>query len=193
MPLRSPARTPSVGAVRSVLPPRKNIRPRNSGVPGCAARNRASVVRAARRLDASISRETGMYLVVPLVVPDDRAKYGIRPGQVTPQVREGRLPVLLPEGFVFAQRHAALVVGDGADAVETMIAAEARVPGVADQAQQGAPLLVGDVEAIEGRHSAAGVAAEGEVGGTADQRRGRHGCSLRGTEAYRRLQGAGKV
>ena len=37
---------------------------------------------AARLLDRTISRETGMYLVGPWVVPLDSARYGIRPGQV---------------------------------------------------------------------------------------------------------------
>ncbi len=59
------------------------MRPVNRRASGRAARNRASVVRAARRLDATISRDTGTYFVVPLVVPEERAKYGMRPGQVT--------------------------------------------------------------------------------------------------------------
>jgi hypothetical protein len=40
-------------------------------------------VRPAFWLEATMARDTGMYLVLPLVVPDDRAKYGMRPGQVT--------------------------------------------------------------------------------------------------------------
>src|SRR6516162_3701324 len=85
MPLRSPAWVcgkEGSGRLRSVLPPRKNIRPVNSAASGWAARNQARLVRAARRLDASIAAETGMYFVEPVVVPDDRAKYGTGPGQV---------------------------------------------------------------------------------------------------------------
>jgi hypothetical protein len=33
-------------------------------------------------LEASICAETGMYLVEPVVVPDEKARYGICPGQV---------------------------------------------------------------------------------------------------------------
>src|SRR5262249_17432085 len=85
MPLRSPARVcgkEGSGRLRSVLPPRKNIRPVNSAASGWAARNQARLGRAGRRLDASIAAETGMYLVEPVVVPDDRARYGTGPGQV---------------------------------------------------------------------------------------------------------------
>ncbi len=42
----------------------------------------ASIVWAALRLDASISAETGMYLVAPWVVPLVKARNGIRPGHV---------------------------------------------------------------------------------------------------------------
>ena len=52
---------------------------------------------------------------------------------------------------------------------EIVIAAEARVPGVADQTQQGAPLLLGGIEAVEIANAAAGIAAEGEIGGPANQ------------------------
>jgi hypothetical protein len=38
--------------------------------------------RAARRFDRIIASETGMYFVVPAVVPDVTAKNGMRPGQV---------------------------------------------------------------------------------------------------------------
>src|SRR3712207_7418420 len=46
-------------------------------------RSQARPVSAARRLDASIARDTGMYLVPPVVVPDESARYGTGPGQVT--------------------------------------------------------------------------------------------------------------
>jgi hypothetical protein len=40
---------------------------------GKATRYQLRLVNAARRFDASISCETGMYFVVPVVVPDDNA------------------------------------------------------------------------------------------------------------------------
>src|SRR5262245_2112751 len=86
MPERSPARGnrfEEESRARSVLPPRKNIRPENRFASGCAARNHDKLVSAALRFEASISLDTGMYLVVPLVVPEESAKYGIRVGQVT--------------------------------------------------------------------------------------------------------------
>ena len=71
--LKSPDRLPFVSRRSSVLPPRKKIRPLKSRASGTACRNSATVVNAALRLDASISFEIGMYLVVPVVVPEDRA------------------------------------------------------------------------------------------------------------------------
>src|SRR6516162_3550584 len=76
MPLKSPEKLAGPAWRRSVLPPRKKRRPVKSGTSGWAARNQVSEVSAAFRLDASIARETGMYLVVPEVVPDDSVKYG---------------------------------------------------------------------------------------------------------------------
>ena len=79
MPLRSPARIsrqprPWPRAVSSVLPPRKNMRPVKSGLPGWAARNQLRPVSAARRFDFSMAAETGMYFVVPVVVPEESAR-----------------------------------------------------------------------------------------------------------------------
>jgi hypothetical protein len=51
---------------------------------------------------------------------------------------------------------------------------------VADQAQQGALLLAGHVEVVEGPSATAGVTAEGKVGSTADQGSGGHGSSSGG-------------
>ena len=71
--LRSPDRLPFDSRRSSVLPPRKKNLPLNSFAFGYACRNRATVVNAAFRFEASISFEIGRYLVVPLVVPDERA------------------------------------------------------------------------------------------------------------------------
>ena len=73
MPERSPARLPSGCLRRSVLPPRKKNLPVKSFAPGLAWRKRAMVVKAVFLLEATISQETGMYLVAPEVVPDERA------------------------------------------------------------------------------------------------------------------------
>src|SRR5262249_56462590 len=73
MALRSPDRLPLDSRRSSVLPPRKKNRPVNIRACGAACRKRATVVIAALRFDASISREIGKYFVVPLVVPDESA------------------------------------------------------------------------------------------------------------------------
>src|SRR5262249_15370720 len=77
MPLRSPARgcgKEGSGRLRAVLPPRKNIRPEKGDAAGWAARTQAKAVRAARRFEANIAADTGMYFVEPVVVPDERAR-----------------------------------------------------------------------------------------------------------------------
>ena len=63
-----------------------------------------------------------MYLVVPLVVPEDSARYGIASGQVTPpKMRKGVAPVIRPERFVFAAAAPAADIGDAANAVESHV------------------------------------------------------------------------
>jgi hypothetical protein len=79
-------------------------------------------------------------------------------------VREGRLPVLPPERFVLAERDPVLVVRDGADAAEVVVAAEAGVASGADQLQEGAALQLGGVGAVEEPHPPAGVPLERGVG-----------------------------
>ena len=83
MPLRSPLKMPGACSVSVVLPPSIRLRPPNIRLPGRAPRCQAARSKAARVLDRRIASLTGTYLEVPLVVPEDRAKYGMRPGQDT--------------------------------------------------------------------------------------------------------------
>ena len=48
--------------------------PPNTRLSGCASRCHARVSSAAPRLARTIARVTGMYLVVPEVVPEDKAR-----------------------------------------------------------------------------------------------------------------------
>ena len=73
IPLRSPARLPSACRRRSVLPPRKKNLPVNSFAAGLACRNSAVVVNPAFLFDRTMSHDTGMYFVAPLVVPEESA------------------------------------------------------------------------------------------------------------------------
>ena len=74
MPLRSPLNTAGAWRTRLVLPPSTKFRPASTRLSGRAARWCANVSSAARRFASTICRETGMYLVAPLVVPDVTAK-----------------------------------------------------------------------------------------------------------------------
>src|SRR5262245_15117131 len=69
---------------KSVLPPRKKSLPQKRCAPGSAFTKPLSKVRPAFTFDANISLETGTYLVAPVVVPDDNAKYGTGSGHVAP-------------------------------------------------------------------------------------------------------------
>ena len=78
----SPARTPGASSFRSVLPPSTKKSPSSRRLPGVAARWWTSVSSAARSLAATIAREQGMCLTLPVAVPEDTAKNGSLPGQV---------------------------------------------------------------------------------------------------------------
>ena len=83
MPLMSPARTPGASSFRSVLPPSMKSLPSRIRLSGVAPRWWTKGSSAARAFERTISREQGMCLTLPLAVPDETAKNGIRPGQVT--------------------------------------------------------------------------------------------------------------
>jgi hypothetical protein len=91
------------------------------------------------------------------------------PGDVA-QAGERLPPVPGPERLVVAQRDAPLVVGRRADVVEIVLAPEARVPGVADQAQQRPPLRPLGRRPVEAGDAVAGVAPQGRVGEPPHQR-----------------------
>ena len=74
MPERSPCRTPGATSSSAVEPPSMKASPPKIRLAGFAAWWKASVSSAAPAFARTISRETGMYLVLPEVVPDDSAK-----------------------------------------------------------------------------------------------------------------------
>jgi hypothetical protein len=83
MPERSPCRTPDATRSSAVEPPSMKEGPPKIALPGWWCRCQASTSVAARLLPRIIGAVTGMYFVVPEVVPEESAKYGTRPGQVT--------------------------------------------------------------------------------------------------------------
>ena len=117
--------------------------------------------KAARLFARTIALVVGMYLTLPLAVPEETAKNGIRPGQVhVDEVGEGSLPVIVPELAVGAQRHPLLEVLDGADAGEVVVLAEARAGRLLDQPAQRAALRQGCVLARQLVEPHAGVGAD---------------------------------
>ena len=82
IPLKSPLKTSSASRTRPVEPPSMKTRPANSRLSGRLARWKVSRSVLARTLERCISRLTGMYFVVPVVVPDETASQGMSPGHV---------------------------------------------------------------------------------------------------------------
>ena len=89
MPLKSPLKTPGARRTSPVEPPSMKTRPASSRLSGRLATWWTIRSAPARTLDRRISRLTGMYFVAPVVVPDETANQGTRPGQVQ-SVRRGK-------------------------------------------------------------------------------------------------------
>jgi hypothetical protein len=66
--------------------------------------------------------------------------------------------------FVGAERHAALIVGNSANAGKIVIAAKPRESGLMDQTQQASLLRSGRVAVVEPHGAAAGVTMETGIG-----------------------------
>ena len=89
IPLRSPLKTPRDWRTSPVEPPSMKTRPANSRLSGRLARWCVTISAPARTFERCISRLTGMYFVAPVVVPDETANQGMRPGHVQ-SVRRGK-------------------------------------------------------------------------------------------------------
>src|SRR6516162_2664631 len=78
-------------------------------------------------------------------------------------MRKGRLPILVPKGFVVTHRHATLVVGDSSDGAKMVVAAEFRIGCKANEAKQGRPLRAAGRTEVKTSHSPSSVVAERRV------------------------------
>src|SRR5262249_14303937 len=91
----------------------------------------------------------------------------LRPGH-TLKARVGRSHVLVPELLVRPQRDALLIVGDGVDVEEVVVATEFRVASLVNEAHQLTALGANEVEPVELTDAHEGVAVEPGVGNAAD-------------------------